>query len=81
MFVTPGVHSLPEKVLKDQQTNMPKRSCFNSVTRRSLMGPGATVLPCSRAPESRRKPKPSKGAGRFICLAAFAADSINESFR
>jgi hypothetical protein len=31
--VTPGVHSLPEKVLNDQQTNMPQRSDFSSSAR------------------------------------------------
>ena len=33
MLVTPGVHSLPEKVLNDQQTNIPNRRFFRASTR------------------------------------------------
>lgn len=68
MFVTPGVHSLPEKVLKDQQTNMPKRSCCNSVTRRSLMGAGAESADGSKAAQAKR-PEARIRAIRFIHLA------------
>ena len=33
IFFTPGVHSVPEKVLNDQQMNMPQWRFFNSAAR------------------------------------------------
>jgi hypothetical protein len=33
MFVTPGVHSEPEKVLNDQQMNMPQCKLLSSLAR------------------------------------------------
>ena len=34
--LTPGVHSLPENVLNDQQMNMPHFSAFSSSARRAM---------------------------------------------
>ena len=43
MSLTPGVHSLPEKVLKDQQMNMPHLRFANSF-RRFCMSMGSAAL-------------------------------------
>ena len=47
MSFTPGVHSLPENVLSDQQTNMPHLRPFSSSTRLAMLAgsaPGDTRL-------------------------------------
>ena len=54
MLVTPGVHSLPEKVLKLQQMNRPKRSFCSSCTRALLTRPAAPVAQPAHTRDNRR---------------------------